>query len=86
MADIIMNIAVFFITGGVILAGLRLILGPTAADRVVGLDALTIISVTLIVLIALISSRVIFLDVAMIYAILSFVGVIAVARYIEGGL
>jgi len=86
LADIIIYIAAFFIGGGIILAGLRLIIGPTAADRVVGLDALTIISVTLIVLIALFSSRVIFLDVAMIYGILSFAGVIAVARYIEGGL
>ncbi len=86
MADILLHIASYFIAGGVILAAVRLILGPTMADRVVALDSLTVISVSMIVILALISDRVIFLDVAMVYAILSFAGVVAVARYLEGGL
>ncbi len=86
LADIILNIAAVFITIAIVLASIRLIIGPSIADRIVALDSLTIISISLIVFIALFSGRVIFLDVAMIYAILSFTGVIAVARYIEGGL
>ncbi|MBN2789285.1 MAG: hypothetical protein JXR69_03775 [Candidatus Delongbacteria bacterium] len=56
------------------------------ADRVVALDTFTVISISLITLIACMSERVIFLDVGMVYAILSFIGVVAVARYLEGGL
>ncbi|MBN2790691.1 MAG: hypothetical protein JXR69_10920 [Candidatus Delongbacteria bacterium] len=56
------------------------------ADRVVALDTFTVISISLIVLIACMSSRIIFLDVGMVYAILSFIGVVAVARHLEGGL
>ena len=86
MADQLIQIATVIAMLAIILAVFRLILGPTAADRTVALDTLTVISVSLIVLIALYSGRVIYLDVAMIYGILSFIGVVAVARYLEGGL
>lgn len=68
------------------IAGIRFVLGPSAADRTVALDALTIIGISLIAFIALSAGRVIYLDIAMVYGILSFVGVLAVARYLEGGL
>ena len=63
----------------------RFIKGPTAADRVVAFDVLTIISITGIVLAAVTEGRGIYLDVALVYALLSFLGVIVVARYLEGG-
>ncbi len=69
-----------------LLALWRFFSGPTAADRVVAFDVLTIISVTGIVLVALGTSRIIYIDVALVYALLSFLGVIAVARYMERGL
>ncbi|MCK5740952.1 MAG: cation:proton antiporter [Chlorobi bacterium] len=86
MVNILLSIAMIFISLGILFTAWRLIKGPTPADRVVALDGLTIISMSVIALIALFAGRVIFVDVAMVYAMLSFVGVIAVARYIEGGL
>lgn len=62
----------------------RFIEGPSAADRVVAFDVLTVISITFIVLAALIEERGIYLDVALVYALLSFLGVISIARYLEG--
>jgi len=53
---------------------------------VVALDAMTIAGISVIVMIAVFAGRVIYLDVAMVYALLSFLGVIAVARYLERGL
>jgi len=70
---------------GMILLFIRLILGPGLVDRVVALDTLTIISVSLIVFYAFLSGRGIYLDVALVYALVSFLGVVALARYIEGG-
>jgi multicomponent Na+:H+ antiporter subunit F len=64
----------------------RFFIGPSAPDRVVAFDVLTIISVTGIILVTLIEGRQIYLDVALVYALLSFLGVIAVARYLERGL
>ena len=86
MANWIMHIATGIVLAGVLLASVRFVVGPSAADRTVALDVLTIISTALIVLIALYANRVIYLDVALVYAILSFVGVIAIARYLEGGI
>jgi len=86
LAELIINIAGVIALSGVMIAGIRFVLGPSAADRTVALDALTIIGISLIAFIALSGGRVIYLDVAMVYGILSFVGVLAVARYLEGGL
>ncbi len=68
-----------------ILAVVRIIIGPTVPDRAVGLDAATTITTAMIVLFSQIFHRAIFLDVALVYAVLAFLGVIALARYLEGG-
>ena len=67
-----------------LLALVRFIKGPSAPDRVVAFDILTVISISFIVLAALVVQRGIYLDVALVYALLSFLGVIAIARYLEG--
>ncbi len=86
MAETLMHIATVIAMVAVLVAATRFVLGPSVADRTVALDVLTIISTSLIVFIALYTNRVIYLDVALVYGILSFIGVIAVARYLEGGL
>ena len=70
----------------VILALIRAIKGPTSPDRVVGVDIMVTITIALMVLLGLFFKRHIYLDVSLIYAVLSFVGVIAVARYLDKGL
>jgi multicomponent Na+:H+ antiporter subunit F len=47
---------------------------------------MTITSLVVIGVIAFISNRAIYLDVAVVYGFLSFLGVIIVAKYIQGGL
>ncbi|ATG46247.1 monovalent cation/H+ antiporter complex subunit F [Celeribacter ethanolicus] len=85
MADLLLSLAALIAAVAFGLAAWRFIKGPRATDRVVAFDALTIISVTGIVLAALITGRSIYLDVALVYALLSFLGVITAARYLEGG-
>lgn len=70
----------------IILGFIRFLLGPTTADRAVALDAMTVVGIALIIFVAWFAARVIYIDVAMVYALLSFLGVIAMARYLEGGL
>jgi multicomponent Na+:H+ antiporter subunit F len=69
-----------------LLALIRLAKGPTPADRVVALDVMTIISISLIVFVSSLAHRIIYIDVALVYALISFIGVVAVARYLERGL
>jgi multicomponent Na+:H+ antiporter subunit F len=84
MVEILITIATVLTGLAFILALVRFIKGPSPADRVVAFDILTVISITFIVLSALIEGRGIYLDVALVYALLSFLGVIAIARYLEG--
>jgi len=86
IAITIFSAAFYVLTAALALAFIRCIKGPSSADRVVALDAMTITGISVIVLIAVFAKRVIYLDVAMVYALLSFLGVVAVARYLEGGL
>ena len=65
---------------------IRALLGPTASDRAVALDAVTTITTGALLLLGITVKRVIFLDVALVYAVLGFITTLAVARFIEGGL
>ena len=79
------DIIVFSLIGvGVFFALLRLLIGPTSFDRVVGLDTLNIIITALIVFLAYILKSSLYLDIAIVYAILSFLETIVFARYLEG--
>ncbi|WP_246540116.1 cation:proton antiporter [sulfur-oxidizing endosymbiont of Gigantopelta aegis] len=62
----------------------RLLFGPTNPDRIVSADALSVIATIMLCIIAAIFQSVLYLDVALIYGVLSFVGIIALARAIEG--
>jgi multicomponent Na+:H+ antiporter subunit F len=79
---------VFFGVGAaaVVLCMVRAMRGPSASDRLVGVDGMITITTALMVLLGLYLGRRIYLDVALVYAVLAFVGVIAVARYLEKGL
>lgn len=85
MAEIILTLAAVFILLSLVCGIIRLVKGPTAVDRVIAIDLLTIVSMSLIVLIAHYTQRFIYVDVAIVYALLSFLGVLSVARYYEGG-
>lgn len=86
MASIILHIAVVLIFLSIVLGVLRLILGRTVIDRVAAIDMLTVISISMIALYAHVSGRFIYVDVALVYGVLSFLAVLAVARYLERGL
>ena len=85
MADVFLILAGITAALAFALALYRFVAGPLAVDRVVAFDTLTVISVTGIVLAALAAGRIVYLDVALVYALLSFLGVIVAARYLEGG-
>jgi len=69
----------------VILAIIRIIKGPTAPDRVVGLDTVNTIIIVSMVLFGAATKEVIYIDVAIVYALLSFISTLFIAKYLEGG-
>lgn len=89
MSDTVLTL--LFIAGGIMLLALaltfvRFIIGPSLVDRIISFDVLTVGSLGLIALIALLDNRLIYLDVNIIYGLLSFVAVIVVGKYIEKSL
>ena len=86
MAEDLLVAAAALIFLGIMFGVLRLILGRTVVDRIVAVDMLTVVSISLIALYAHVADRFIYLDVALVYGVLSFLGVLAIARYLEQGL
>ena len=84
--EIVLGIAIVLISLALILGMARLVKGPTAADRVVALDTMSIIITAGLVLLSYIFQRYIYIDVALVYGVLGFIGVIIIARYLERAL
>ncbi|WP_456365664.1 monovalent cation/H+ antiporter complex subunit F [Thermococcus sp.] len=80
------NVYLVLIAIATLLAMYRFLVGPTTPDRLVAVDIMTTITTGLMVLFALYYGRMIYISVALVYAVLAFGGVIAFARYLEGGL
>lgn len=86
MANTLFTIAGAIMVVSMLIAFIRIIIGPDLGDRVVALDAMTIMALSAITFIAHMLGRAIYLDVALVYGLISFLGVVAVARYMERGL
>jgi multicomponent Na+:H+ antiporter subunit F len=86
LAETIVQISTVLIFFAILLGVVRLVLGPTQIDRIVAIDMLTIISISLIALYAHVSGRFVYIDVALVYGLLSFLAVLAISRFLEKGL
>ncbi len=80
----------FFLYSGIYLSLLmvlplyRAVFGPTVLDRLVGVNAIGRNTTVLLLLIGLIYGRVeMFIDIALAYALLNFIAVLAASRYFQ---
>lgn len=65
---------------------IRLVLGPTNPDRVVAVDTINTLTVAVMILLGVVYQQYIFIDVAIVYALLSFVSTLYIAKHIGGEL
>lgn len=63
----------------------RLLRGPTGPDRVVAIDALTLLGVAAVALGAVLTGETVFLDVAVVLSLVAFLGTVAFALLFRGG-
>ncbi len=68
----------------IVICAIRAVLGPTAPDRVVAIDGITALMIASLVILGVYYQASIFLDVALVYALLSFLGTLAISKYLEG--
>ena len=77
-------IAAALLVLAVALSTVRLFLGPTTPDRVVAADTLGVITTAGLTGLAGLYDNPVYLDIALVYGTLAFVGTVAIARAIEG--
>jgi multicomponent Na+:H+ antiporter subunit F len=66
-----------------VLVFIRFLLGPSLSDRVVSLDLLITIGIGIIAIYSIITNQPTFLDIAMILALIAFLGTVAFSYYLE---
>ncbi len=76
----LMNIAIF----SAFFVLIRTVLGPTPADRIVAVDILGILVVGICALIAITFDQSFFIDIAIAWALQSFIATLALAKFLEG--
>jgi multicomponent Na+:H+ antiporter subunit F len=76
-------VAMSILAVAAVLTFIRVLKGPTLPDRVIAIDLIGVVMVCLLVVTAGATAQQAFLDVALVVALISFVGTVAYARYIE---
>jgi len=85
MIDIFMIAAIIFVLL-IFACGVRMWLGPTNADRMLALDVINAFVVIIMIILSVRFQQPGFIDVAIVYALLSFVGTLYIAKLIRGDL
>jgi len=64
-----------------LVAFIRLLVGPKLSDRVVAFDTMGIMAISLLILLAIHYKSALYLDVAFVFALIGFIGTIVFARF-----
>ncbi len=85
MSLMLLEYALIFMVIAIIPCIYRIIKGPTIPDRVVALDAMTTVIVVMLGIYSFVKGSVFFMDVALVIAIITFIGTVTVAKYLDEG-
>lgn len=81
--DYITFIILPILTLSIVLVFVRFLRGPSVGDRVVALDLLITIGIAIIAVYSILTDQASFMDIALILALLSFLGTVAYSYYID---
>lgn len=79
------TVAIIAILITILLALVRALMGPTVYDRIAAMNMLGTKTILLIAVFAFMTGRHDLLDIAIVYALINFIGVIAVLKLVEQG-
>ena len=78
------RISIYLVLGASLaLTLVRLFNGPSVLDRLLGYSSVTAKIVVLLVVEGLLSGKSVYVNLALIYAIMSFLGIVIIGRYVE---
>ncbi len=81
--EVCLHIAMILVGVGFLILLVCLLRGPSLADRVMVLDLMTVLAVSFMGLVSIYFGQPVFLDPAIALALISFLGTVAFARYLE---
>lgn len=79
----ILTFAILFLSITIMGCMYRAIKGPSAADRLVAINVISTKTIILILMISFLLKETYFIDVALVYALISFIASVVIANYIE---
>jgi len=79
----ILTFSVLFLSGTIFICMLRAIKGPSAADRLIAVNVIGTKTIVLILIVSFLLHETYFVDVAIVYALISFLSSIVIAKVIE---
>lgn len=85
MIDFALPVTIALLSLALILNLYRLFRGPDAPDRILALDTLYINALALIVLLGISVASRLYLEAALLIAVMGFVGTVALAKYLKRG-
>ena len=77
------EVVLVLLTLAILFAFIRLVIGPDPADRIVALDLISVLIVAYLGAFSIYTGEKSFLDVAIAYALIAFLGTVALARFRE---
>ncbi|QSX08998.1 pH regulation protein F [Alkalibacter rhizosphaerae] len=78
-----LNSTLLVISVYIFLVLIRVIMGPTIWDRLLGLNMITAKIIISIIVLAVLTERSYLLDIALVYSVLGFIGTVLIARFVE---
>jgi len=75
---------VYLLAAAVFLCIVRFLRGPTLPDRVIAIDTMSSLVIGIMVALSLYFANSLFLDIAIVYALLSFIGNLVISKYMMG--
>ncbi|UYN92027.1 MAG: hypothetical protein KIT70_00680 [Anaerolineales bacterium] len=81
--DVGLEVLLVMLTVSFVLGSVRLIIGPDVPNRALAFDLLALHAVGMVALLAIRHASPMLLDIAMVAAVLGFLGTVLLARYLE---
>lgn len=82
--DLFLHLEMWILILGIFLCFYRIAVGPTAPDRSVGIEVVGIIFVGFCAFLSMLTGEAFYMTVAIAWALLSFIGSLALGKYLEG--
>lgn len=81
---VVLQYLVYFLIASSLVSMVRVVIGPSIADRMIGLNLVSAQVLAILVILSVASGRSMYLDVALVYDIFGFVGILSLVRYFTG--